>query len=111
MSEPDDAERGFRERLGAQGEDTVGEIADILLGNPVFKEALKVAAGARERAVEAQHSAMEALNLPSSADIDRLARRVRSLSERLEGIEDGMDRLEDTIERLRKQLDTEPVPD
>lgn len=37
---------------------------------------------------------MGALNLPSAADIERLTRRVRSVSQRLEGIEDGVDRLD-----------------
>ena len=35
---------------------------------------------------------MGALNLPSAADIERVTRRLRSLSQRLEGIEDAMDR-------------------
>lgn len=36
---------------------------------------------------------MGALNIPSAADVERLTRRVRSVSQRLEGIEDGVDRL------------------
>src|SRR2546430_17676383 len=42
---------------------------------------------------------MGALNLPSASDIERLTRRVRSVSQRLEGIEDGLDRLEDRLDR------------
>ncbi len=42
---------------------------------------------------------MGALNLPSASDLERLTRRVRSVSQRLEGIEDGLDRLEDRLER------------
>ena len=38
---------------------------------------------------------MGALNLPSAADIERVTRRLRSLSQRLEGIEDAIDRLEE----------------
>jgi len=37
---------------------------------------------------------MGALNLPSAADVERLTRRLRSLSHRLEGIEDGVGRLD-----------------
>ena len=37
---------------------------------------------------------MGALNLPSATDVERLTRRVRSVSQRLEGIEDGVDRLD-----------------
>ena len=50
---------------------------------------------AREKAVQAQEAAMGALNLPSAADIERVTRRLRSLSQRLEGIEDAMDRIEE----------------
>ena len=35
--------------------------------------------------------------LPSAADIERLTRRVRSVSQRLEGIEDGIDRLDERV--------------
>jgi archaellum component FlaC len=38
-----------------------------------------------------------ALNLPSAADIERVTRRLRSLSQRLEGIEDSIDRLEERL--------------
>ena len=37
---------------------------------------------------------MGALNIPSASDIERLTRRLRSVSQRLEGIEDGLDRIE-----------------
>ena len=36
---------------------------------------------------------MGALNIPSAGDIERLTRRLRSLSHRLEGIEDGVHQL------------------
>ena len=52
---------------------------------------------AREKAVQAQVAAMGALNLPSAADIERVTRRLRSLSQRLEGIEDAIDRLEERV--------------
>ena len=41
---------------------------------------------------------MGALNIPSAADIERLTRRLRSVSQRLEGIEDGVDRLDQRLE-------------
>ena len=55
---------------------------------------------AREKAVQAQEVAFNALNLPSAADIERLTRRVRSVSQRLEGIEDGVDRLDERLASL-----------
>ena len=46
---------------------------------------------------------MGALNLPSAADLERLTRRVRSVSQRLEGIEDGLDRLDSRLDRASAQ--------
>ena len=40
---------------------------------------------------------MGALNLPTASDIERLTRRVRSVSQRLEGLEDGLDRVTDQL--------------
>ena len=40
---------------------------------------------------------MGALGIPSAADIERLTRRLRSVSQRLEGIEDAVDRLDERI--------------
>ena len=45
---------------------------------------------------------MSALNLPSAADLERLTRRLRSVSQRLEGIEDGVDRLDRRFEEVAK---------
>jgi hypothetical protein len=64
------------------------------LENPLFTGALGRASDAREKAAQAQEVAMAALNLPSAADIERLTRRLRSVSLRLEGIEDGVQRLD-----------------
>ncbi len=50
---------------------------------------------------------MGALNLPSAADLERLTRRVRSLSQRLEGIEDGVDRLDERLASLQSSPPTQ----
>jgi hypothetical protein len=80
-------------RISARGEEALGELAQALLENPFFNQALQAAFGARERALSAQRTAMEALNLPTAESIDRLERRIRSLNERLERLEDDVDRL------------------
>ena len=82
------------ERLSRQGEETLGKIAEDLIGNPVINGALTRAFEAREKAAQAQEVAMGAFNIPSASDIERLTRRLRSVSQRLEGIEDALDRLE-----------------
>ncbi|MDQ5832305.1 MAG: hypothetical protein M3550_04505 [Actinomycetota bacterium] len=90
-------EEGFVEKLSRQGEEALGKIAEELIGNPVVNGAVARAFEARERAVQAQEAALGALNLPSAADIERVTRRLRSLSQRLEGIEDSIDRLEERL--------------
>jgi predicted nucleic acid-binding Zn-ribbon protein len=113
------ADEGLRQRLTRQGEDALGKLAQDLLENPLLNGALTRAFDAREKAAQAQEVAMGALNIPSAADIERLTRRVRSVSQRLEGIEDGIDRVEqrvqalgsdaseaDRLERIEGQLDS-----
>src|SRR5207244_122064 len=73
--------------LRGRGEEAIGDLAQALLENPVFSQAVTTALGAGERAVQAQRSAMGALNIASSAELERLGRRLRSLSDRLEAIE------------------------
>jgi|SRR3954467_3973529 len=91
---------GLRARLARTGEDALGKLAQDLLENPLVNGALTRAFEAREKAVQAQEVAMGALNLPSAADLERLTRRVRSVSQRLEGIEDGVDRLDQRLAAL-----------
>ena len=95
MTEPID--EGLKERLSRQGEEALGRLAEELVANPVVNSALARAFEAREKAVQAQEAAMGALGIPSAADIERLTRRLRSVSQRLEGIEDAVDRLDERI--------------
>ncbi|MBA2349705.1 MAG: hypothetical protein H0V81_15600 [Solirubrobacterales bacterium] len=91
----------FRERVTKQGEEALGKLAQDLLSNPLVNGAIARAFEAREKATQAQEVAFGALNIPSAADLERLTRRVRSVSQRLEGIEDGVDRLDETLGKLQ----------
>ena len=100
------------ERLSRQGEEALGKVAEELIANPVVNGAIARAFEAREKALQAQEATLGALNLPSAADIERVTRRLRSLSQRLEGIEDAIDRLEERVaaagggpDRLEARLD------
>ena len=90
-------DQSFVDRLSRQGEDALGRIAEELISNPVINAAIARAFEAREKAVQAQEAAMGALNLPSAADIERVTRRLRSVSQRLEGIEDAIDRMDERV--------------
>src|SRR4051812_33714978 len=90
-------DESFVERLSRQGEEALGKIAEELIANPVVNGAVSRAFEAREKAMQAQEAAMGALNLPSAADIERVTRRIRSVSQRLEGIEDAIDRLDERV--------------
>jgi CRP-like cAMP-binding protein len=95
------ADDGLRGRLAKQGEDALGKLAQDLLENPLVNSALTRAFEAREKATQAQEAALGALNIPSAADVERLTRRLRSVSQRLEGIEDGVDRLDQRLADLK----------
>jgi TolA-binding protein len=93
------ADDSLKGRVTRQGEETIGRLAQELLDNPIVSGALSRAFETRERAMRAQELAMGALNLPSAGDLERLTRRVRSVSQRLESIEDGLDRLEGRLSK------------
>ena len=92
----------FRERVTKQGEEALGKLAQDVLSNPLVNSAIARAFEAREKATQAQEVAFGALNIPSAADLERLTRRVRSVSQRLEGIEDGVDRLDETLGQAQR---------
>jgi chromosome segregation ATPase len=98
-------DEGIRDRLSREGEEALGKLADELVGNPVINAVLSRAFEAREKAVQAQEAAMGALGIPSAADVERITRRVRSVSQRLEGIEDGLDRLEERLEDIHTAVE------
>jgi chromosome segregation ATPase len=93
------SQEGLKQRITRQGEDALGKLAQDLLENPLLNGALTHALDAQKKAAQAQEVAMGALNIPSASDIERLTRRVRSVSQRLEGIEDGLDRLDENLDR------------
>jgi hypothetical protein len=93
-------ENSLKGRVTRQGEEAIGRFAQELLENPVVSGALTRAFETRARAMRAQEVAMGALNLPSASDLERLTRRVRSVSQRLEGSEDSLDRLDERLGRV-----------
>jgi len=93
-----------QESFRARSEQAIGELAQTLLDSHMLENAVSAAFGAREKAAEAQHAAMTALNLPSAGDLERLERRLRSLSQRLDEVEDEIDRFGREIGSLRREL-------
>jgi chromosome segregation ATPase len=101
----DEPEQG--EGIRARGEEALGDLAQALLDNPLFSQAMSTAIGAGERAAHAQRSAMGALNIPAASDFERLEQRMRSLSARLEAVEDQLDDALDELAALRRSISTE----
>jgi len=99
------AEHDDPDGLRARSEQAIGELAQALLDSNVLENAVAAAFGAREKAVEAQQAAMAALNLPSAGELERLERRLRSISERLEDVEDQADRIGRDIGEIRRRLE------
>jgi chromosome segregation ATPase len=83
-----------------QSEEAIGKLAQELLDNPLVSGALSAAFETREKAMRAQEAALGALNLPSASDLERLTRRLRSVSQRLEALEDGIDRVEQRVQGM-----------
>lgn len=98
------SEEGAAGSLRARGEEALGDLAQALLENPLFNQALTTAVGAGERAAQAQRSALEALNIPAASELERLEQRLRSLSNRLESLEDRLDETTDELAALRRRL-------
>jgi hypothetical protein len=92
-----DHDKTFVDRVSRQGEEALGKLAEELIGNPIVSGAVSRAFEAREKAVQAQEATLGALNIPSAADVERVTRRLRSVSQRLESIEDTLDRLEERL--------------
>jgi hypothetical protein len=106
----EEANQEDQESLRARSEQAITELAQVLLDSQVLENALAAAFGAREKAAEAQQAAMAALNLPSAAEVERLERRLRSLSRRLEQVEDQIDAVTREVAGLRRQAGRDAAP-
>jgi TolA-binding protein len=80
-------------------------VAEELARNPLVGAAVSSALDARQKATQAQEAALGALSIPSAADVERLTRRLRSVSQRLEAIEDVLDRFEGRLDSLIDRLE------
>jgi hypothetical protein len=96
------------EGIRARGEEALNDLAQALLDNPIFHQAVTTAIDAGERASNAQRSAMGALNIPAASDFERLEQRLRSLGARLEAVEDQLDEALDELAALRRTADARP---
>ena len=104
MTYEEDEQDGLR----ARSEQAIGEIAQALIDNPNLHKAISAAFGAREKAIEAQQATMGALNLASATDVERVERRLRSLSQRLEEVEEQLDEVSRELGALRRKTAKKP---
>jgi glycosyltransferase A (GT-A) superfamily protein (DUF2064 family) len=105
------AEFDDQESLRTRSEQAIGELAQALLDSNALENAVAAVFGAREKAAEAQQAAMQALNLPSAGDVERLERRLRSFSHRLEDLEDQLDRLSRELNQARREAAAAKKPE
>ena len=108
MEDPD--AEGIRERAQKAGEQAVGDLAQALHENPLFSQAVSAGFAARDKALGAQHAAMGALNLPSASEVERLERRLRSVSQRLETVEEQVDRIARDVAAIRRSQEASDGP-
>ena len=113
MNDMDDVGGEDRGHTGAprSGEGTLADLAQMIVENPWMNQALHLAFGARERASQAGAAAIRNLNLPTSSDVDRLARRMRAISERLEEVEDTLDRISGELAALQRERESAARPE
>jgi hypothetical protein len=107
-------EAGLGEESGsfkARGEEALGDIAQSLLENPLFSQVLARTLGAGEKAIQAQRSALSALDVPTASELERLGRRVRSLSDRIEALEDGLDAVARDVAAIRERVERDVPAD
>ena len=107
---PDPDSEGIRERAQKAGEQAMGDLAQALLENPLFSQAVSAGFAARDKALGAQHAAMGALNLPSASEVERLERRLRSVSQRLETVEEQVDRIARDVAAIRRAQEAAEAP-
>ena len=106
----DPGDDGIRERAQKAGEQALGDLAQALLENPLFSQAVSTGFAARDKALGAQHAAMGALNLPSASEVERLERRLRSVSQRLETVEEQVDRIARDVAAIRRAQEASDGP-
>lgn len=96
--------------IRAKSEEAVGDLAQALLQNPLFSQAVGRALSAGEKAMGAQKTAMGAIDVANAGDLERLERRVRSLSERLERVEDSLDSLVEMVGEMDSKTSGRKAP-
>ena len=79
-----------------------------LVRNPAFSGVVKQGLRVRDTALQAQETLLGLLNLPTAAELNAVATRLRSISQRLELLEDALDRVDRSVARLPSVLN-DPV--
>ena len=103
-------EKQAKERGAPRREDALSEIAGLLAENPLLHQVVNAALGARDIANSATGSALKNLNVATASDLERFARRLRSVSDRLEVVEDRLDMLADELAAIRTSAAREDPP-
>lgn len=82
--------------------DQARNLLEPLVDQPLTQRLLSEASALRDRTLRAQEATLGALNLPTAADVAKLARRLRSLTEAVARLDERLDGLDDRIRRIEK---------
>lgn len=82
--------------------DQARNLLEPLVDQSLTQRLLSEASALRDRTLRAQEATLGALNLPTAADVAKLARRLRSLTEAVARLDERLDGLDDRIRRIEK---------
>ena len=91
-------------RVMDRGEELIGKITNQILSNEKFLAALQAiitrALATKGRVDRNVQHALSSLNLPSTADIDRIRDRIGDLEELLDGMNDRLKSIEKKLDKM-----------
>ena len=91
-------------RIMDRGEEMIGKITNQVLSNEQFLTALQTiitrAVATKSRVDKNVQHALSSLNLPSTADLQKMNDRIGDLEELLEGVNDRLKSIEKKLDKL-----------
>ncbi|MBI5526259.1 MAG: hypothetical protein HY897_07985 [Deltaproteobacteria bacterium] len=97
-------------RIADRGEELIGKITNQVLGNEKFLAALQIiitqALATKSKVDKNVQHALSSLNLPSTADFEKIGQKIGDLEEMLDGISDRLKAVEKKLDRFAEKKDS-----